>query len=297
MAPTHFLCLPLLTPTSLPQLEQSLGRLRSITKHGDCKIPDSAFRPLGVLHLTLGVMSLTPPRLEAALQLLQATDLDALLRWAGDRPRTTLRATISATGTNAPTTASDVDAPSRSRTPQTPQTPHRRVSPLARNPSLPRLTVSLSGLSAFPDPRNATVLHASPHDPTHRLYHFCLALRQNFLDAGFIQPEERPLVLHATLVNTVYSKSAGERNRESGRGKGRITVDARGVMRELNGREGREDERVRREDVGAFVWAEGVRIERVRICAMGAREVEGELGQEYRVVGEKRFRVIEAGSV
>ena len=84
MPPTHFLCLPLITPTSRPQLEQSLAHLREITKHGDCKIPESAYRPLGVLHLTLGVMSLTPERLESALKLLQDTDLDALLRWAGD---------------------------------------------------------------------------------------------------------------------------------------------------------------------------------------------------------------------
>ena len=97
-------------------------------------------------------------------------------------------------------------------------------------------------------------------------------------------------------MNTVYSKSDKERKGESGRGMGRISVDARELMRSLNGREAREDERVRREGVGSFVWAEGVVIGGVRICGMGAKAVEDKgLGMEYQVVGEKVFGVKEDG--
>ena len=96
------------------------------------------------------------------------------------------------------------------------------------------------------------------------------------------------MVLHATLVNTVYAKSSGERKREHGRGTGKVTMDARALVKASNGHEGEEDERVKREAVEAVVWVEGVEIDRVRICKMGARKVDDEvLGFEYEVVGEK----------
>ncbi len=100
---THFLCLPLLTPTSTPQLQASLAHLKSVIEalpptiedanasaSASARIrppqttrplvPPAAFRPLGTLHLTLGVMSLKDPaRLQGALQLLADLDLEALL--------------------------------------------------------------------------------------------------------------------------------------------------------------------------------------------------------------------------
>lgn len=89
-------------------------------------------------------------------------------------------------------------------------------------------------------------------------------------------------------MNTVYSKSSRERKSESGRGQGRITVDARELSRRFNGRDALDDERVSRERVEAFVWARDVEIGSVRICRMGAKGVEDEgLGMEYEVVGEK----------
>ncbi len=97
---THFLCLPLLTPTSTPQLQASLAHLKSVIEalqpateganvtagaqtrppRSRPLVPPAAFRPLGTLHLTLGVMSLKEPaRLRGALQLLEDLDLEALL--------------------------------------------------------------------------------------------------------------------------------------------------------------------------------------------------------------------------
>lgn len=222
-----------------------------------------------------------PERLTSALQMLQDTDLEALLKWAGDRPRTSA-------SSNAPT-ASEQEIESPSAHPTILQSLKRAVSPpaTASGSAIPPLTISLQGLSAFPDARKATVLHAKPHDSSDRLYYFCLAIRQNFINAGFMQAEERPLILHATLVNTVYSRSGQDRKRKSGRGTGRITVDARELMRRFNGRNAEEDEKVRREEVLPFVWAEGVEIDRARICKMGAKKVEDvDLGMDYEVVRE-----------
>ena len=80
--PTHFLCLPILTPHSRPHLAKSLahfravadefrrpaaaldssgerGRQRAISPGSrEPLIPESAMRPLGTLHLTIGVMHL-----------------------------------------------------------------------------------------------------------------------------------------------------------------------------------------------------------------------------------------------
>jgi activating signal cointegrator complex subunit 1 len=84
-----------------------------------------------------------------------------------------------------------------------------------------------------------------------------------FMDAGLLVADERPLRLHATVVNTVYAKEKGR-----GRGgKGAVKVDARGMV----------------ERWGEVVWAKDVMIERVGICRMGARRVEG-VGEEYEEV-------------
>lgn len=101
--PTHFLCLPLLTPTSTPQLKITIAHLKSAIEASGSRpqtagtaanpavekcqpqheplVPAAAFRPLGTLHLTLGVMSLKDPEvLQGALKLLQELDLEAILR-------------------------------------------------------------------------------------------------------------------------------------------------------------------------------------------------------------------------
>ena len=56
---THFLCFPLLDQYSRPVLRESLGQLRRDSKS---VISESAFRPLGTLHISLGVLALSHPR-------------------------------------------------------------------------------------------------------------------------------------------------------------------------------------------------------------------------------------------
>lgn len=86
------------------------------------------------------------------------------------------------------------------------------------------------------------------------------------MEAGFLVPEERPLLLHATIVNMIYAKDKVKRVRGAGHGKGRRgagKIDATHLLEEWEG----------------WVWAEGARMEKVAICEMGARVVEGREGE------------------
>ncbi|CAG8899360.1 unnamed protein product [Penicillium egyptiacum] len=271
---THFLCLPLINTKSLPQLDASLAAFKtahlaapgpaaqsSSEGQGDTfrlGLPSTAFRPLGTIHLTLGVMSLTnKERLDEALAFFQTLDLADLMNEAE-------RATAHTQQKSAP----DQSSP---------------------------LTVSLESLHALPQGKSATILHASPVDPTGRLLPFCIKLRDKFIEAGFIQnepdrrparrqknprfvqdnhqasesatvssdaslhqqesqnssepqevsknqepsiivitrePKPRPLLLHATLVNTIYVHGRQGQNKDAN-GKyppKRLTFDARNLI-------------------------------------------------------------------
>jgi activating signal cointegrator complex subunit 1 len=302
---THFLCLPLLTTTSIPQLQESLSRFKqSVTRPNRAEtlgsedaeatgsttnvvIPEKAFRPLGVLHLTLGVMSLrSEKQMNDAKELLESMDLSELLEELGKHSVDSTQRQDASGGDN--TARPGLDSP-----PSEPvgtgatflETLKRAVKPpsLSRPkvPAAESLIMSLQGLQAFPKPDKATVLHCPPHDPTSRLYPFCLRLKQRFIESGFMEQEDRPLVLHATIVNTVYAKR--DRRHEKRR-MGSITFDATEIMRTYNEKGGIEDGSVTCE----FVWAEGILIDRVRICEMGAKVVDDTtLGQEYAVFAEK----------
>ena len=301
---THFLCLPLLTTTSTPQLQESLSRLKeSVTRSERSEIPasedaeanasttnftipENAFRPLGVLHLTLGVMSLrSEEKMAAAKNFLESLDLSELLAESGRPLANSSPGKDMLNENNPPQSQPDPPSPdSGAQAPTVLETFKRTVTPPAlsssRTSTAP-LVVSLQGLQAFPKPRNATVLHCPPHDPTSRLHPFCLRLKQRFVDAGFIEPENRPLVLHATIVNTVYAKR--DRRNEKRR-MGSVTFDATEIMRTYNENCGVEAGTA----MGEFVWANDILIDRVRICEMGAKAVENTvLGQEYAVFAER----------
>jgi activating signal cointegrator complex subunit 1 len=214
---THFLCLPLVTQISKPQLEASLVRFKDhiseINRTSVVKaiIPLQAVRPLGTLHLTLGVMSLEGDRVEQAMSHLQTLDLTKMLQDA------------------TPSTLSNGDG--------------------IRRP----LSISLTSLVSMHDPESTSVLYAIPHDSTSRLHSFCEALRLSFAEEDFIVDESRPLKLHATVVNTVYSKS------EVGTVK---RLDASGILSQLQD----------------FSWTSEFSIEKVAICKMGAKKLLDEAG-------------------
>lgn len=281
---THFLCLPLVNHASLPQLEASIAAFTtahppvpvadpSSSQHQSTEqdalqaaIPQGAVRPVGTIHLTLGVMSLpTKERLNEALAFFQTLDLASLLREA-ERVAYELR-----------------QKRAWKRRPNPAEATSFPPAPLDSDQVHRPLSVSLESLHALPRAKAATVLHASPVDPTGRLYPFCVMLRDKFIEAGFmlteaknglppeksdpkaveevqasqcrdlasddnrlleelptLQPEAgnvrapkvldpytaalarkrkpRPLLLHATLVNTIYVR--GRRKFEAG-GNGR----------------------------------------------------------------------------
>ncbi|KAJ5125996.1 hypothetical protein N7526_008173 [Penicillium atrosanguineum] len=332
---THFLCLPLVNISSLSQLESSVAQdARAI-------IPEGAVRPLGTLHLTIGVMSLpTPNRLAEALRFFHSLDLVDLMREAG-RVATKLR------------------DKRKSHLPSNPES-RASVTKTLRDPG--PMHVSLQSLHCLPRAKAATVLHAFPEDPTGRLHPFCLMLRDKFIEAGLIQnenkdkqkdykngvkddrphseseiapipsdpytvalnriPKPRPLLLHATIVNTIYVRGGPKPKPDAGRSKKgknnsrRLEFDARVILARYQNYyvdEARTVPRVERparsevleatqneDNRGAgpptklspqysFAWAKEIPIDTVCICEMGARKLplDSEDADLNKRLGEK----------
>lgn len=191
---------------------------------------EQAIRPLGTLHLTIGVMSFPKDEgLEKAVALLKTLV-----------PRNIL-ANIKAAEATATTAGS---APERGG--DTTKEPS--------GPPPPLLSVTLKGLHSMqPAASRSSVLYAPPVDNEGTLLRFCESLRTTFQEAELMPVENRPLLLHATIVNTIYVKG---RNR--GKRHEKLTIDAREILD-------------RYED---FVWMEEVPVEKIAICKMGAKKQE-----------------------
>ncbi|KAK4181120.1 hypothetical protein QBC36DRAFT_296996 [Triangularia setosa] len=258
--PTHFLCIPLVTPTSHPQLASSLSAFREEVTlpppHG-FSLPETAIRPLGTLHLTLGIFSFpsTPS------PLVNVTG-DATLR--EDRLE---RAKSVLSGLNLKEIWDSVKKPAEPEQP----------------------TITLKGLASMHPLPKTTVLYAPPTDEnfTGSLQKFCKSVRNKFLQVDgegeegekLMVEDNRPMLLHATIVNTIYVKGRDKQKHRGKHGKDRLVVERAGEIIE------------RYEDQ---VWMRDVRVEKVTICKMGARKlVDGEgreTGEEvYEVVGEVEF--------
>ncbi|KAL9591518.1 MAG: hypothetical protein Q9179_007640, partial [Wetmoreana sp. 5 TL-2023] len=202
---THFLCLPLLTPSSTPQWKKSLQAFTDDIVHSNqpletpsstsptkrqghkASIPLKAIRPLGTLHLTIGVMSLPQPeRIDAAIMALKGLDVVQMLQRA-EAPR--------ASDDKGQSNAEAISAGEKS---DPPPSPHGGQSPSP-------LILSFAGLKSMHAPKSTSLLYVPPTDPTRRLYPFCRALRERFVEEGFMVEEKRELKLHATVLNTVYA--------------------------------------------------------------------------------------------
>lgn len=235
---THFLCLPLVTSTSRPQLAKSLHAFRSDIRddrspENSQGIPEKAVRPVGTIHLTLGVMSLlTPERVEGALEALRSLDIPSML------------STSSAE-------LAKVDG---------------KDMGLSKDTDLKPLKVTLRGLISMHPPAKTSVLYSSPDDADGRLYAFCTKLRDAL--AEFMVPDTRPLLLHATILNTVYVPGVRSQSSGSGTGHGRnkvkMSIDAREIL----------------ERYSEVAWMEDTRLEKVAICRMGAKYVRDDDGNE-----------------
>ncbi|KAI9882961.1 MAG: hypothetical protein M1823_005294 [Watsoniomyces obsoletus] len=260
---THFLCLPLVTETSRPQLQASLDQLASKIHDNELLAgisnPERVIRPLGTLHLTLGVMSLKKPHdLHRALELLRELEIPHLMR----------------------------DVETESLVPDTTASSPGKAG-------IAPLTVSLTSLQSMSAASKTTILYSEPIDRNGRLRPLCLFLREAFEKAGLLIPESRPLLLHATVVNTVYAKksktSEGEdgvggqgagqpqRDTPSRRPQKRLNIDATALISQYSG----------------VVLARNIPLEKLTICKMGAQpilDLNGNfIGEEYEVVGERQL--------
>ena len=248
--PTHFLCIPL----AGAQLSRSLASFRAdITSPTSFDVPEQAVRPPGTLHLTLGVMTLKDETLTQAVDLLRSLRLKDLLEQARTAASTAASPAARAMG---------------------------RATPAASGGS--PLAVTLQGLQAMQKPEETSVLYAPPTDPTGLVRRFCEQLRRTFQEAGLMAEDQRPLLLHATMVNTVYVRGRGANGRNgNGNGNGRnggrrqrMTIDARDII-------GRYDD---------YVWVEEMPVHKVAICRMGAKKIEGSEGDEaYEVEAKVSF--------
>ncbi|KAJ5899203.1 hypothetical protein N7495_003947 [Penicillium taxi] len=337
---THFLCLPLVNTTSIPQLEASITAFRAayppvrvvdLPKYSEESgnghtshpvIPVGAVRPLGTLHLTLGVMSLpTKERLEEALAFFESIDIAKIMhevKPVASQPQDKFDTPLH------PVQSGYFSVPSKSG--QSGQSILNTDQPFI---------VNLESLHALPRAEAATVLYASPSDPTERLYPFCVMLRDKFIKAGFLQeemaqkpnshsrkPEPRPLLLHATLINTIYVRQPKNHQNSTQRGKRpkRIEIDARDLLERYQNyyideqrtkprmdtttsiepeNKGSSTENTISEPQFPFLWAREISLESISICEMGAKKLpkvdsrgnpqtlNARLGEKYTLVAQR----------
>ena len=282
-----------------------------------------AIRPLGTLHLTIGVMSLTKPaRVEAAIALLMSQDMASILRAVKEEHA----------GAIEEAAACESEVGKDSEPPMASE-----HTPIQMNQALssPPLTLSFKGLKSMHSAKSTSLLYTPPTDPSGRLYPFSQELKDQFTRKGFMFEEKRALRLHATILNTIYAGKVYPRRAEGDRpGDTRPqepefaeAVDRNGTTdeeqhgqiqpaRELEehdhsveqhgstepvtepqdpkGKKKKKGKRKKQpvkfdareliDRYAGFEWARDVEIERVAICEMGAKKTTDEKGE---VVGEE----------
>ncbi|KAF4313730.1 hypothetical protein GTA08_BOTSDO00329 [Botryosphaeria dothidea] len=321
---THFLCVPLVTAESKPRLQESLGKFKedvmkprkvAVTADSNSEergtegdqhtdparaegeqqmrevpgIPGKAIRPVGTLHLTLGVMSLmNSERVQEAVSLLQNLDLAALLQ--GEKIAEPRPAIVEG-GTQQPNAPEETQSQAAQQKDQSYSGEPSAQEETAGNPTatlsnLPSgsqvsepLVISLKSLVSMHPPRKTSILYAHPEDPTNRLHPFCDTLKALFTGKGLMVEDTRPLKLHATVVNTIYAKSGGHGKGHGPNARAPIRVDATDLLpRYAN-----------------FVWADEIRVEKIAICKMGAKKIVGEKGdvvrEEYEEVAAAEIKM------
>ena len=239
---THYICIPLVTASSRPQLTRSLGLLRD--SPASVSVPLRAFVPVDTLNVSLRiVMSLpTPDRFAKAEKLLQSFDLNSLTRELS-KPSLSER--------SIKERFSDLEK-------------SLSLSPVASmNQPLP-LRVTLSGLVAHPL-RNqdimARTLVAQCHDPTSRVNHLCNNLAIIFEAAGLYNPSSR--ILRRSLGHAVCLIQTGlippsklvPSHHHPGKleGEAPLEIDSRDLVRTFKD----------------FIWADNIRLEKLSICRLG----------------------------
>lgn len=300
---THFLCLPLITSVNRPQLDQALVQLRKDVQRLT-PVPSKAVRPVGTLHLTLGVMSLSPDKLSEAISHLDELDIGQLLR--GITTRMVAEEASEAAANGVSENGGAVANPSITH-------PYGNIAPPNADPDC--LAVQLRGLLPMQKPHQTSILYAEPKDATGRLRRFAESIRGSFEQKGLVLEDSRGLKLHATVLNTIYAKSKGGRRGKPETEGEVVTVPSNEKADKVTsnsepGVDNKDDTIIRGkantdskswmrfdaegliEAYRDFVWADNVRMDRVQICRMGAKktldEATGEVvDEQYEVVAEK----------
>ncbi|KXL43547.1 hypothetical protein M433DRAFT_69597 [Acidomyces richmondensis BFW] len=308
---THFLCLPLVTDKSRSQLERSMHDLN----HEEILpvIHPKALRPVGTLHCTLGVMSLDDAGLKRATALLESLDITGLLSGDSSGQTQSNNSTVPATSEgsrSATNNASDlkifIDEQSD-------------TTSLHYQSTYKPLIVDLKGLMSMHPPGSTSILYSAPQDTKAedqgRLYRFCLTVQSLFKEHRLLVEDKRPLKLHATIVNTIYTKTRGTKSRaqeekESTLPSAPSSSTQAATTETITNFWGRtnEDDSTKSDQIPMpghvqkakaplkidatpllerfkdFMFAEHITLDRLAICEMGAKKVFDDRGN---IVGER----------
>jgi activating signal cointegrator complex subunit 1 len=273
--PTHFLCIPLVNTSSRVQLLQSLANFAAdLAAQDGLGIPQDAIRPVGTLHLTLGVCSFPKNEgLDSATDLLRSLRLRGILESA--------RQQVAARTLPGDIIPSAQEAYGKVYSQGAGESKPSRQDAEGKEEAPQPLLVTLRGLASMQTPAKTSVLYAHPVDDRGVLQAFCEKLRGVFLDAGLMQDENRPLLLHATVLNTIYVKNppgvseGGGGKKKRGRRGEKLAFDARDIVD-------------RYEDT---IWMRDFSVDRISLCRMGAKkvEVDGVQDEAYEAVAEVEF--------
>lgn len=247
---THFLCIPLATAASRPQLSQTLADFRDdVTRPkelGGFELPADAVRPVGTLHFTLGMMSFPKDEgLDRAVELLRSL-----------RPREIL------------TTVERPLMPGETR--------ETAASGTGVEKQPPQVLINLKGLHPMQKAEKATVLYAPPSDPDGILQGFGEKVKAQFKEADLLAPSDLPLLLHATIVNTIYVKGRNKHGAGKKKWERTIIQDAQSIVDRY------EDQ----------LWVEGLPLNKIAICRMSAKPIEKDgvvVDAAYEVEAEVDF--------
>lgn len=222
-----------------------------------------------MLHLTLGVMSLTAEEKKtAACELLKGDEVRALIwRSAGvnyegeegegistqqnllgsDKSKRQEFAAIPFRLQDLKAEKSTETAPTTHLKPQQANSVHSsNLSPPPPLSAFPPYQTTLSGLHTTRTRTSTSALYASLSPLASPLHILCQALRELFLHANLLISESRPLLLHATVFNTLYYAKKPEKGKK---------IDARVLMEKWEQVE----------------WVRDLKIERLAIWEMGAK--------------------------
>lgn len=255
---THFLCIPITTTHSKPQLEQSLHQFRNDPSTSE--ISSDAYRPLQTLHIPIRALSLpTVGRERAACHLLRGIDIDGLLR----RPTTGPPKAKRGVGEVQQEPLS-INAWSTTPTSST-------------EPRPPSLAITLSGVHSKSTPKWGTlnrVLHTLCTDSTSRLGPFLDEIRQSFDDAGFgIARLTQTKSEHVTLLKNVHAfKGPREYILDHAQaGKFRRAPARRFETKDIT------------QKFENFLFAENIKLERLSLCRLGLGKKLGRFGEETQL--------------